>query len=308
MKNYLNSRLLRHILISTISIASVTAYSSISAQVVNVFPKTVSYGSNYAEITNQGQSRNYYIYTPKSYNRNRPMPLVLVFHGDGGSGQAMSDVSRFNALAEQKGFIVVYPNGINHTWSNSPDSDDVSFVKALIERVQQIRNIDQREIYATGFSSGGILTQTLACELPDKIAAFASVAGSMPVQLQPSCQPHTPVSILTINGTNDQEVHYQGDDNSQPNALVSIPNMVKFWRSHDHTTSPNQENINSTKVKISHYYGDSGSEVMEADVVNGGHFWPGGTSTDTNVNEFNSELGLNASQTIWNFFEHHKLS
>jgi polyhydroxybutyrate depolymerase len=63
-------------------------------------------------VSHQGKLRTYYLYTPKSYNQNRPMPLVLVFHGSNGTGHSIADVTRFNDLAEKKGFIVVYPDGI----------------------------------------------------------------------------------------------------------------------------------------------------------------------------------------------------
>ncbi|MEH2361881.1 MAG: alpha/beta fold hydrolase [Nostoc sp.] len=268
-------------------------------------------GDNYGELYNQGKLRTYYFYTPKSYHPDRPMPLVLVFHGDNGSGRSISNVTRFNELADQKGFIVVYPDGIDQKWSLRGNAqgrvDDVLFVSALIDHLQQQINIDSHKVYATGFSRGGILTQALACKLPDKIAGFASVAGSLPARLKPNCQPQTPISMLMINGTNDRDVLYEGDDHTQRGALVSISDMVDFWRSHDQCTSSNESpQFSKVQVKSSVYKGCSGnSEVWQLAVVNGGHFWPGGSSTDENLNKFNAKLGLNASETIWNFFQRH---
>lgn len=192
--------------------------------------------------------------------------------------------------------------------------DDVSFVSALIDHLQQQINIDSHKVYATGFSRGGILTQALACKLPNKIAGFASVAGSLPVRLKPNCQPKTSVSILMLNGTNDRDVLYEGNDHTQQGALVSISDMVNFWRrrspsqtSHDQCTSSKESpKFSKDKVKTALYTGCSGnSEVWQLAVVNGGHFWTGGSSTDESLNKFNAKLGLNASETIWNFFERH---
>ncbi len=279
----------------------------------------ISYGGHYGQLRDQGRLRTYYFYTPKSYHPNRPMPLVLVFHGHGGSGRSIANTSRFNELADQFGFIVVYPDGIDHEWSfrsySQTNVDDVSFVAVLINHLKQITTIDSGRVYATGFSKGGILTQALACELPNKIAAFASVAGSLPVRLKPICQPRTPVSVLMINGTNDRSVHYDGDDTSERGALASIPETVSFWRSHDRCPSSAQvrqiAHTNASdglKVKISRYSACSGgSEVLLAAVVGGGHLWPGGASGDESVNKFNSKLGFNASKTIWNFFQRHRL-
>ncbi len=95
----------------------VTACNSIRAQERDIDRGKAINSDEIGQLSDQGQSRTYYLYTPKSYNPNRPMPLVLVFHGHGGSGRSIADVTRFNALAEQKGFIVVYPDGINQEWS-----------------------------------------------------------------------------------------------------------------------------------------------------------------------------------------------
>jgi polyhydroxybutyrate depolymerase len=302
-----------------LSVTLTSAFRSTQAQEGSRPDAKISNGADSGEINDQGWLRKYKLYTPSSYNPNRPMPLVLVFHGHEGTGASIADVTRFNNLAEQKGFIVVYPDGIDHNWylrgSSSGKVDDVSFVTALIDHLQQVRNIDRHRIYATGFSKGAILAQDLACELPDQIAAFASVAGSLPVRLQPKCQPKTPVSMLMINGTNDLAVRYEGDDKSQRGALISIPDAVNVWQALDQCPSPAPvqqlpaSNPRSRfKVKVSHYSGcRSGSEVTLMAVANGGHLWPGGASQDASVNKFNADLGFNASQTIWDFFQRHSL-
>ncbi|MBH8565864.1 hypothetical protein I8748_27475 [Nostoc sp. CENA67] len=290
------------------------ACDSTQAKEKNIAPRKIVKGDNYGKLYDQGKLRTYYFYIPKSDNKKHPMPLVFVFHGDNGSGRSISNVTRFNKLANQKGFIVVYPDGIDQKWSLRGNAkgkvDDVLFVSALIDHLKQQINIDSHKIYASGFSRGGILTQALACKLPNKIAGFASVAGSLPVRLKPNCQPQTPISMLMINGTSDRDVLYEGDDHTQRGALVSIRDMVNFWRSHDQCTSSHKSSqFSEHKVKTSLYTGCNGnSEVWHLAVVNGGHFWPGGASTDESVNRFNAKLGLNASETIWNFFQRHSLS
>ncbi|MEH2192461.1 MAG: PHB depolymerase family esterase [Nostoc sp.] len=320
MSIYQSTKFFKKIITCLLTISLVTACNAIRADEKNLSQQKILRGDNYGQIKNQKRLRTYYLYTPKSYHPNQPMPLVLVFHGDAGTGRSISDVTRFNNLADKKGFIVVYPDGIDKKWSLRGNSqgkvDDVLFVSALIDHLKQQINIDSHKIYATGFSRGGILTQALACKLSDKIAAFASVAGSLPVRLKPNCQPPTPISMMIVNGTNDRDVRYEGDDHSQRGALVSISDMVSFWRSHDRCISssaslllPGMNSSQSSKVKATHYSNCSGnSEVLQLAVVNGGHFWPGGASTDPNLNKFNAKLGLNASQTIWGFFQRHSLS
>lgn len=287
----------------------------------NSSEKKIANSDGSGELNDQGQLRTYKLYTPKSYDPNRPMPLVLVFHGSNGTGASIADVTRFNDLAEKKGFIVAYPDGINHNWrvkrvvSSPPKVDDVSFVAALIAHLKQTKNIDSRRIYATGFSKGAILTQALACNLPNQIAAFASVEGSLPVPLKDKCQPQIPVSMMMINGTNDQSVHYQGDPPNKKGALASIPETIDIWRKLDSCTSsaqvkqlPDPSPSDRIQVKTSSYTGcSSGSEVMLAAIVDGGHFWPGGATQDPNAIKFNAKLGYNATDAIWDFFERHTL-
>ena len=312
MKTNFNTHF-RQLSICLLSIA-LTACSSLQAEELVPLKKIVS-GDNYGKFNDQGQERTYYAYMPKSAGSDRKMPVVLAFHGYGGSGHSMAEVSHFNELAEKQKFIAVYPDGIDHDWflkGNSKNNlDDVLFTQALLNRLQQTAKIDTQRIYATGFSKGAILTQVLACRLPHKIAAFASVAGSIPTRLQSSCQPQNPVSILAINGTNDQSVHYQGDEPSQYRGLISIPAMVNLWQSYDHCPTAVQDaaNANGIPVKTIHYSGcNAGAEVEHLAVVNGGHFWPGGVSKDPDLNKFNAKINLDASKEIWNFFQHHTLS
>jgi polyhydroxybutyrate depolymerase len=303
-----------------LSMSLTAALRSTQAQEGSRPEAKISNRDDSGQINNQGWLRQYKLYTPSSYNPERPMPLVLVFHGHEGTGASIADVTRFNKLAEQKGFIVVYPDGIDHNWnlrgSSAGKVDDVSFVTALIDHLKQTRNIDSHRIYAAGFSKGAIFAQDLACELPDQIAAVASVAGSLPVRLQAKCQAKTPVSMLMINGTNDLAVHYEGDeDKSERGALISVPDTINLWQTINQCSSaPKVQQLPASnprsrfKVKVSRYPGcSSGSEVTLMAVANGGHLWPGGASQDASVNKFNADLGFNASQTIWDFFQRHSL-
>lgn len=319
MKKYLTFPLTNSLLALLFLSSLITGCQGLQAQEKIAQKATITTGESSGPLLNQGHKRTYYIYTPKSYQADRPMPLVLVFHGDNGTGHSISDVTQFNNLAEQKGFIAVYPDGINKRWTLRGNPlgkvNDVAFTDALITHIKQIRNIDDRKVYASGFSRGAILTQALACQLPDKIAAFASVAGSLPARLKPNCQPKNSISMLMINGTNDTAVNYEGDEQTARGALISIPDAVSHWRSQDKCSSspqikqipgPNQND--RYYVKTTHYANcRGGSEVLLTDIIQGGHSWPGGASQDPNQIKFNNAIGYNASNTIWDFFSRHSL-
>lgn len=264
----------------------------------------VQTGETSGKLFNQGIGRTYYLYTPKSYQPNHPLPLVLVFHEYAGNGQKMAVSTGMNVLAEQKGFIVVYPNAIDKRWDiggNAATSvNDVRFVAALIAHLSKIRAIDRQRIYATGSSNGGYLVQRLACELPSKFAAFASVAASLPLQVKQSCKPQTAVSMMMINGTGDTVVPWEGG--APPKVRIGknlsslpIPEVIDFWRHHDACSKVEVKQLKSDRVEISDYPNcQQGSEVTLVALKGGKHVWPGHGS------QF-----LEASTTIWDFFQYH---
>jgi len=319
---YLNHDNLRSIVTGLLLMSSMTACNSIQAQETAPPAAKLPSSDGSGGLLYQGRLQTYYLHTPKSYQSNHPMPLVLVFHGSRSSGRAIANATRFDELADQKGFIVVYPDGINGRWnqvrhysSSQIDRNNASFISALIEHLQQIRNIDRQRIYATGFSSGAILTQTLACNLSDRIAAFASVAGTLPVNVAPSCKPQTPVSLLMINGKGDESVPYPGGKVDDVREVLSVPKTAEIWQQHNgcalnaKKVEPlaNTVSNHSTKVEISRYSGcHGGAEVMLISVEGMGHSWPGGASENAKQDQ-SIRSGMNASQTIWDFFQRHAL-
>lgn len=260
-------------------------------------------GDEIGELSHQGQQRTYYLYTPKSYKPNHPMPLVLAFHGYGSQGKNLALNTGFNDLAEQKGFIIVYPDGIERRWDIASNAltgvDDVSFVSALINHLTTIRAIDKRRIYATGVSNGGFLVQRLACEPKSQIAAFASVVATLPGEVQPFCHPETPTSMLMINGTDDRKVPWEGG-RLPYGWILSVPDTINFWRQHNGCTATAEvkQLPSSSRVEIARYPNCRGGSEVELVTLKGvGHVWPRGGSGPSQL--------LNASKEIWTFFQRH---
>lgn len=163
-------------------------------------------------------TRAYTVYVPPSYNPARPTPLVLLLHGQGGTPQGMAQISHMNAVAARHGFIVVYPQGLNHEWNAFFDlvrqpalapQDDIGFLKTLTEDLGVDLNIDRRRMYVSGFSNGAFMTLRLTCSASDYFAGFASVAAELYTQLTSRCQGDG-APILLINGTADPMVRYNG--------------------------------------------------------------------------------------------------
>ena len=192
-----------------------------------VLPTTVAPGGIARTIdssvtTPDGLARTYRIYVPASLPGG-PVPLVLAFHGGTGSGKQFQFTSGLDVLAEQNGFLVVYPDGTGaaadgtgaRTWNagyccgaaERNEIDDVGFVRLLIDTIESQYDIDPGRVFALGHSNGGMLSYRLACELSDRIVAVALQAGSLGID---SCTPTAPVALLHIHGTADANHPIEG--------------------------------------------------------------------------------------------------
>ena len=280
----------------------------------------VNSGSYNSSVRYDGMDRTYYIHIPTSYDKSRSFPLVILLHGLGGTGEGMSKLTGFDKLADKEGFIVIYPDGRNRFWKcdgRIKKNDDVGFISFLIDEVSKSLNIDKKRIYATGMSNGGFMCIYLACELSDKISAIAPVVATMTEYQYNNFSPKKPVSVLTINGTEDKIVPWNGGEiNVSSNLLkgvgiVSTYDAVKFWVFHNQcATTPvvtrleDKSTQDGTKVRREVYSGGKDStEVILYAIEGGGHTWPGGLQylPDDRVGKVCQDI--NACEVIWEFFK-----
>ena len=135
--------------------------------------------------------RSYLAYVPTE------LPLgsavVIVLHGSGMNGRRMRERTgyEFDRMADERGFAVLYPDGYRHNWNDcrknatfaakEENVDDMSFIRALIDRFKVEHAIDAKRVYAFGYSNGGHMAFRLAMEAPDEVAAIAAVAASLPM-------------------------------------------------------------------------------------------------------------------------------
>jgi polyhydroxybutyrate depolymerase len=261
-----------------------------------------------------GIQRAYRIYIPETESAD-PIPLVIVLHGAGGNGAWMENISGFDNLADSEGFVAVYPDGINRVWNDGRvgdarvgNTDDVGFIAQIIDFAAGKLNIDTERIYATGYSMGGMLSFRLGCELPDKLAAIASVASTFPEYLMTTCSDTAPIPVLVIQGTDDPVVPWAGVRGGYLSAL----NSLTYWANHNGCAEESgiaieddQDPNDHTRILRQAYSQCEGSaDVTLYGVFQGGHTWPGRPF------EAPFELGLtsadmDASQVIWEFFSSH---
>ncbi len=156
-------------------------------------PAPMPPGSSFYEtVFSGGLTRTYLLHVPSGYRANSSEAVVLSFHGHGSNAIQQERRSGMSLLADQQGFIAVYPQGVvgpdgRTGWATGaperPQVNDVLFVSDLLNHLQGILCLDPLRIYATGFSNGGGMTNVLACTLAGRLAAFAPVSGSYPFQV-----------------------------------------------------------------------------------------------------------------------------
>ena len=203
-------------------------------------------GDHAGSLVFDGETRIYDLHVPPSYDGATPIPLVLDIHGWLSSKSGQRFLSGFDALSDAEGFAVVWPQGLfgkpgdpeafnppaGPSWNAGSccgaavgsKTDDVGFLRTLVEAVAREVAIDRRRVYATGLSNGGALTQRLACEAADLVAAAAPV--SFPIALVPidSCAPSRPIAVLTFQGLTDVLIPYDGG------GPVSVPSAAAELR------------------------------------------------------------------------------
>lgn len=212
-----------------------------------------------------------------------------------------------NAVADTAGFLVCYPDGINSQWNSGFQApyyggvDDVGFISVLIDSLASGYNIDLARVYSCGMSNGGFMSYRLACDLEGRIAAIASVTGSMTSLQLNNCQASRAVPVLEIHGTDDTTVPYNTNTLS-----IDIDSLINYWRVNNgcmaapvYDTLPDLVSEGST-VTTQLYAGcQDNVEVLHYKITNGGHTWAG---SNIQLPGENTNRDINASVEIWRFF------
>ena len=272
-------------------------FSSFSQQTIN------------ASITHDGIQRDYILYIPELYDGSTAVPLVLNFHGYGSNAAQQMFYGDFRDIADTEGFLLVHPEGTtfigDQFWNVgfpglSSNIDDVGFTEALIDELATLYTIDLDRVYATGMSNGGFMSFLLACQLSEKIAAVASVTGSMTQDTFDDCNAQHPTPVLQIHGTDDSVVLYNGN-----NLSIPIADVISYWVDYNNcettpttTTLPDVDVSDGSTIEHSVYEdGDNGITTEHMKVIGGGHTWPGSV-----INTAGTNQDIDASMEIWLFF------
>ena len=260
--------------------------------------------TNAQAIVHDGIDREYILYIPNSYDGTSSVPLMLNFHGFGGSASQFMQEADMRSLAEANTFILVYPQGScldgSSHWNpcpiggdNKSTADDVGFIESIISEISSQYTIDMERIYAAGYSNGGMMAYGLANYKSDLIAAVASVSGTMLNCTGPTSHP---MPVVHLHGTSDAVVSYNGS-----NDWNSVQSTLDYWTSFNNTIStPTIDTDNTGGMTIEHYsfeQGDNSVSVEHYKYIGGDHVW---------FNELYQ--GQNASELVWNFMSRYDIN
>jgi len=273
-----------------------------------VFAQSVTMYMSYG-----GVQRDFTVHLPTGYSNGQHLPVVFNFHGFTSNAYQQELYSQMSTTADANHFIVVYPDGVSNQWNvgwfgtYNTGVDDVGFVSKMIDTLSLLYHIDLNRVYATGISNGGFLSHRLACELSDRIAAIASVAGELTDSTEFYCHPSHKMPVMLIHGTADPTVPYAGLPGS-----FSIEQTISYWLNKnscstvsDTVNVPNTNTTDSSTAQKIDYAACPSSEVLFYKIIGGGHTWPNGiinTGFGPTCRDFDG------STEIWNFFNRYTLS
>ncbi len=270
----------------------------------------------YDSLEVDGFDRSYLVNVPKQYNNGSPVPLIIMLHGTGGQAEQAERDYGWTEKSNAENFIVVYPQGMQstgrlkiRTWNAGrcchfameENIDDVKFIRQLIEKLSDKYSIDEERVFVTGMSNGGMLTYRLACEMPDKIAAIASVSGNL-ITSEP-CEPSRAIPVLHVHSKLDTKVPYEGGTALGGYYFPPADSgMQIFIKRNGCVGDPIVEEYSG--YHFTQWKECEGSTVVERYLLyDGGHSWPGGLRPSPRSDA--PSTAIDATDVIWEFFKQH---
>lgn len=276
-------------------------------------------GTTLGMLAHDGLDRTFRVHVPPGYDASRPSSVVFMFHGGGGSGEQLDTMSsNMTPIADRENFIVVYPDGTGtiRTWNGGEccgaavrnDVDDVGFVAALLDHLEGSLCVDRARVFASGMSNGGMLSHRLACELSDRLAAIAPVAGA---NMAPTCSPTRPIAVLAIHGSSDGHVPWEGGEGCGPAGVPfpSVDETIRGWRSRNGCSAASRVTFEEGNGSCATCEGCD-EDVTLCTIEGGGHSWPGGEPNAGIIDcpaDGEQSTTFFASEAVWRFFVAHPL-
>lgn len=228
--------------------------------------------------------RSYDVFAPETAAGAEPLPAVLVLHGMPGSPASAQADSGMHDLAEQEGFLAVFPDGDTGSWSAAPDTPDLDYITDLIDDLVATWNADPERIYVSGISNGADMALVVGAALPDRVAGVGAVA--------PSGTGGVMDAVRELNAPTPTVAFLGGQDRR----LGTGMEIMERWRESagcGEEETAEEETAEEDELETSTWQCDEGTEVVVHVVAGQGHVWFG---------EEALREPLWASSAMWEFF------
>ncbi|WP_167884212.1 extracellular catalytic domain type 1 short-chain-length polyhydroxyalkanoate depolymerase [Leptospira idonii] len=266
----------------------------------------------------QGKTRSYHIHYPQNKAVvEKKLPLLFVLHGRLGTGRQIMEQSRFNDLADEEGFIVVYPDGYSRSWAdgrgNTPADrekiNDVLFLETVLQNLIRKGSVDPSRVFMVGHSNGGFMTQRMSVDRSSLFKGTASVAAQLSIAVLKNGEPSSPLSVALFSGTGDPLVPYYGGYVRDGGEIIGAEDTIDRWKkwnrcSDSVVVSEKDTSDDGTSLEIRTYSTCAkGTKVRLYKIKEGGHAWPGQKQNVPFVDMGKPTYELDAAKEVWEFFK-----
>ncbi|MBY0449695.1 MAG: prolyl oligopeptidase family serine peptidase [Cyanobacteria bacterium] len=302
----------------------------------------VPFGFEDYSLMSGGMKRWFMVQTPAAILAKNKMPVVILLHGGTQSMRKLftrgaGGTKLWPELAQKEGFLLVVPNGVNpdnldtygdhQNWNDlrntgawaQQKADDVGFLKALLDWLPKHYAVDLKRVYVTGASNGGMMTQRLLIEAPERFAAGAAFISSLPSSQVAISPPKLSTPILLMNGTEDKLVLWNGGQVARNRGETRpVLETVAWWVKTNHVGPtaeksvwlPDLDPYDECRIHQDTYpaKGKNSAPVVFYTVEGGGHAMPSNRYPIGNAPWVRQIFGhscrdLDGVQTAWDFMK-----
>jgi len=277
-------------------------------------------------IVHDGYTREFILHLPVHYEQLGNIPLLIALHGGAGTARGMIGLTkgRFNELADEYGFLVVYPQGLGKSWNDGRQDpisyahenniDDIGFFRKLILKMTDEYKADPGKVCVTGISNGGFMSVRVSRDLADQVKAVVPVCAGIPAATKDAHLSAPPVNMLLINGTDDPLVPYNGGEvtvlGKKRGMVLSTDETISMFVARNACSdvarieeiADNDPQDGTRVIREEYTNTDTGNKVVLLKVIDGGHTWPGGWQYLKEKWIGKTSMDINACDEIWSFF------